>query len=117
MERDHHLRSTKEMASVFASFWPEVMEETARITARCQVSFDLDARLIPSYPVPTSTDAHTYLEKLCCQNVSKRYAVVTTEVKDRLTYELDVIQKMQYSDYLYIVWVCIECAYTLLLRS
>jgi len=112
MERDHHLRSTKEMASVFASFWPEVMEETARITARCQVSFDLDARLIPSYPVPTSTDAHTYLENLCWQNVSKRYAEVTTEVKDRLTYELAVIQKMEFSDYFLIVWDFIAYANT-----
>src|SRR5690625_215323 len=34
IQRNQHLRSTKEMESVFASFWPEVMKETERITAQ-----------------------------------------------------------------------------------
>lgn len=104
IQRDHHLRSAEEMETVFASFWPEVLAETERITAQCHVSFDLEARLIPSYPVPISTDAHTYLEKLCWQNIPKRYVDVTPEIKDRLTYELAVIQKMEFSDYFLIVW-------------
>jgi len=110
IQRNHHLRSTKEMESVFASFWPEVMKETERITAQCDVIFDLEARLIPSYPVPTSIDSHTYLENLCWQSVSKRYAEVTPEIKDRLTYELAVIRKMEFSDYFLIVWDFISYA-------
>src|SRR5699024_5480496 len=60
--------------------------------------------------VPGELDAHAYLKKICWENVEKRYAAITDTVSDRLEYELDVIQSMQFSDYFLIVWDFIKYA-------
>lgn len=102
--KSRHLRSTAEMEEVFQSFWPEVLTNTETIKNQCQVTFDFDQRMLPSFPVPDQLDAHTYLEKLCWTNVEQKYENITEEVSDRLTYELSIIQSMQFSDYFLIVW-------------
>ncbi|TFJ93896.1 DNA polymerase III subunit alpha [Lentibacillus salicampi] len=102
--QDRHLRSASEMEELFGDDWPEVVRESGVIADRCHVNLDFDRRMLPSYPVPEQTDAHTYLEKLCRENVQRKYRVVTDEIADRLTYELGIIQSMQFSDYFLIVW-------------
>src|SRR5699024_1842802 len=47
---------------------------------------------------------HTYLEKICHENAKQKYGTVTEEIEERLAYELNVIQSMQFSDYFLIVW-------------
>ncbi|MFD1038110.1 DNA polymerase III subunit alpha [Virgibacillus byunsanensis] len=99
----HHLRSSSEMDTLF-QFWPEVIEETTKIKKKCNVSFDFNKRMLPAYPVPEAMDAHEFLEKLCWTNVEQKYDQPNYQVNDRLSYELSVIQSMQYSDYFLIVW-------------
>ncbi|MEN1968236.1 DNA polymerase III subunit alpha [Lentibacillus sp. N15] len=100
--RNHHLRTAAEMEAVFAD-WPEVLTATEEISNRCTVTFDFTARMLPSYPIPEQMDAHTYLEKLCWNNLEQKYPNRTETVTDRLSYELQVIQSMQFSDYFLIV--------------
>ncbi|MGJ9457190.1 DNA polymerase III subunit alpha [Oceanobacillus sp. CF4.6] len=101
--KNRHLRSEAEMMDSFQSFWPEVLFETDSIKNKCHVTFDFEKRLIPSFPVPKGTNAKDYLTKQCFENVEKKYAIVTEEIKDRLTYELHIIQSMNFSDYFLIV--------------
>jgi len=96
------LRSPHEMETLFSK-WPEVIEETEKIANQCHVSFDFEARFIPSFPVPGGMDAHMYLEQICHENLEKKYKTVTKEIIDRLTYELDIIRSMKFSDYFLIV--------------
>lgn len=110
--KQHHLRSTAQMNQLFGSFWPEVIKETKKVTEKCNVTFDFDSRMMPSYPVPEQTDAHTLLAKMCWNNVKEKYDVITEEVSERLHYELRVIQSMQFSDYFLIVWDFIAYAKT-----
>ncbi|SHF78411.1 DNA polymerase III subunit alpha [Ornithinibacillus halophilus] len=105
-----HLRSQDEMQQAFGDFWPEVLVETDAIKEKCHVEFDFDKRMIPSYPVPENKSAHQYLEEICWQNIQKRYEEITDEVKERLSYELGVIESMQFSDYFLIVWDFIKYA-------
>ncbi|QKY69669.1 DNA polymerase III subunit alpha [Lentibacillus sp. CBA3610] len=102
--KQRHLRSAVEMEQLFINDWPEIIHETSVIAEKCRVSFDFDQRMLPSYPVPEAMDAHTYLERICRENVRQKYDVVTEEVEERLAYELDIIQSMQFSDYFLIVW-------------
>ncbi|OZU89737.1 DNA polymerase III subunit alpha [Virgibacillus indicus] len=100
--KSRHLRSSDEMEQLFG-FWPEVLQETEVIKNRCNVKLDFNQRLLPSFPVPENMEAHEYLEKLCLENAEEKYAAVTKVVSDRLTYELNVIKSMQFSDYFLIV--------------
>lgn len=97
-----HLRPAPEMETIFSQ-WPEVITETEEIASKCQVTIDFESRFIPSFPVPGQMDAHTYLKQICWENVKKKYSTVTKEIADRLTYELNIIRSMKFSDYFLIV--------------
>jgi len=97
-----HLRSPAEMNILFAN-WPEVLEKTEQIAQICNVTIDFDQRFIPSFPTPEEMDADMYLEQLCKQALPRKYETVTKEINERLTYELDVIRSMNFSDYFLIV--------------
>lgn len=110
--KQHHLRSATEMEQLFESLWPEVLTTTDLIKDKCNVTFDFERRMLPSYPVPDQLDAHTYLEKMCWKNAQLKYDSVTNEIAERLRYELSIIQSMQFSDYFLIVWDFIAYAKT-----
>ncbi|MFC4556670.1 DNA polymerase III subunit alpha [Virgibacillus kekensis] len=101
--KNRHLRSMEEVEALFAD-WPEVVGNTEDIKNRCNVTFDFDKRMLPSYPVPNQYDAHSYLEKLCWEKLDQKYLHITEEISNRLSYELNIIQSMQFSDYFLIVW-------------
>ena len=101
---DYYLKSEEEMAALFVDY-PEALENTAKIAARCQVDFTFGELQLPFYPLPEhfkSDDA--YLRALCEERISSRYADVTDEIRTRLDYELDVIHGMGYASYFLIVW-------------
>ncbi|RKQ29900.1 DNA polymerase III subunit alpha [Oceanobacillus halophilus] len=98
-----HFRTSVEMEERFRHVWPEVLQETELIREKCQVTFDFEQRLLPSFPVPNAQDADTYLRNICFENVTKKYETVTENISQRLEYELQVIQSMGFSDYFLIV--------------
>ncbi|WP_100012088.1 DNA polymerase III subunit alpha [Lentibacillus sediminis] len=99
---DYHLRSPGEMERQF-SFWTEVLSETESIRDKCNVEFQFDQRMLPSFPVPEAISAHDYLEKRCRELVKTKYREITDTIAERLDYELHVIQSMQFSAYFLIV--------------
>lgn len=110
--RQNHLRSSVEMEQLFGSFWPEVLSETERIAENCTVTIDFTKRMLPSYPVPKGQTAHAYLKKLCHEHIVTRYQTVSKKAFDRLNYELNIIESMNFSDYFLIVWDFINYAKT-----
>ncbi|MEW8987038.1 MAG: DNA polymerase III subunit alpha, partial [Bacillus sp. (in: firmicutes)] len=56
------------------------------------------------YPTLEGETAEGLLEKLCMKGLSERYSTNTKEHKERLRYELSVIEKMKFADYFLIVW-------------
>ena len=77
---------------------------------RCQVEIVFGEYKLPQYPVPEGYDAWTYLQKLAWDGFARRYPNPGQELKDRLTYELDVIHSMGFVDYFLIVWDFIKYA-------
>lgn len=100
--RGKYLRPAAEMNALFSS-WPELVKETEEIAHICDVTIEFGNRFIPSFPVPEGMDSGTYLEQLCNKALLEKYDDVTEEMNERLTYELDVIRSMKFSDYFLIV--------------
>ena len=101
---DYYLKSEEEMAALFADY-PEALENTAKIAARCQVDFTFGELQLPFYPLPEHFESDdAYLRALCEERLSSRYADVTDEIRTRLDYELGVIHGMGYASYFLIVW-------------
>lgn len=101
--RDRHLRASHEMEKIWLKKYPEALKMTQVIADKCNVTFDFNKRWLPAFPVPSAQDAHHFLEEMCFEKVKEKYPQVEKEVSERLAYELDIIKKMQFSDYFLIV--------------
>jgi DNA polymerase-3 subunit alpha len=98
-----YLKSPAEMAAAFAGY-PEAVRRTLEIAERCNVTMELGRILLPKFPVPDDRDAFDYLVELCEKGLQKRYGRVTSELQDRLKFELKTIKEMGFADYFLIVW-------------
>ncbi len=105
-----YCKSPEEMAQLF-SYAPESLENTHKIAERCNVEIEFGVTKLPKFEVPDGYDSWTYLNHLCYEGLKKRYGEnCSNELKERLDYELSVIQTMGYVDYFLIVWDFINYA-------
>ena len=88
----------------------EALENTHKIAERCHVEIEFGVTKLPKYDVPDGYTSWEYLNKLCFDGLSERYAPVTDELRERLEYELSTIKNMGYVDYFLIVWDFIKYA-------
>ncbi|MGD6816842.1 DNA polymerase III subunit alpha [Metabacillus sp. 113a] len=101
--KERYLKPARAMADLFSDM-PEALEQTLAIADRCNVKLELGKARLPSFPSPGGEPADQYLERICLEGLKKRYADPGEAVFRRLTYELDVIKQMGFSDYFLIVW-------------
>ncbi len=97
-----YFKSPEEMAEDFKDL-PEAIENTSVIADKCNFEFKLGQTLLPKYEVPGGGDISEYLRRLALEKLESRVPNVTDEFKDRLDYELDVIEKTGFADYFLIV--------------
>jgi len=106
-----YFKSSEEMKQTFADFPNEVLENTAWIAEQVELEFDFDQMLLPPYTIPAPhNNAEEYLQALCLEGLENRYDEITPEIKERLDFELGVINQMGYASYFLIVWDFIRFA-------
>lgn len=98
-----YLKSSDEMYELFP-YAEEALENTWKIAQRCNVEFTFHDLKLPRFDVPEGKKASEYLRELCFEGFYKKYDNPPDELKERLIYELDTIEKMGYVDYFLIVW-------------
>ncbi len=129
-----HFKSQEEMQGLFADL-PEALETTVDIASQCAFEMDFKTRYYPVFVPPNMegkefskeqrlVEAQEYLRQLCEEGIKTRYTperLATVQekypgkdpldvVKERLSYELDVILPKGMGDYLLIVWDFINWA-------
>ncbi len=100
--QEFYLKSGEEMEALFAHY-PQALENTVKIAEQCNVEFDFDHYHLPSFAMPDDRTPFAYLSALALQGLKMRYPDRWAEYKERLDYELSVIEKMGYVDYFLIV--------------
>ena len=110
----YYVKSEEEMKGLFPYAW-EAVENTQRIADRCHVDIEFGVTRLPRYVVPDGHTSWTYLQELCQKGLAERYpeqirAGEDQALKERLSYELNVIRTMGYVDYFLIVWDFINYA-------
>jgi DNA polymerase-3 subunit alpha len=98
-----YLRSQEETNELFSDL-PQAIENSQRIADMCQLELDFTQLHLPQVKLPPGKTADDFLAELCWQGFGKRYSKPTSEFKERLSYELDVIQKTKFADYFLVVW-------------
>ncbi len=106
---EFYLKSPEEMYSLFP-YAHEALENTNKIADKCNVTFEFNKYKLPKFDVPENKNAFDFLNELCYKGLKKRYENITKELKDRLQYELDLINNMGFVDYFLIVWDFIKYA-------
>lgn len=100
---DFSMRSQEQMMESFKDL-PEAIENTVKISERCNVNLTLNQILLPNFPLPEQEiSADDYLRKLVMERLSNRFEVADAKVMERLDYELEVIRKTGFADYFLIV--------------
>lgn len=101
----YYLRSPAEMQALFGHI-PGAIDNTLAIAERCEVDLDFHGYQLPRFEVPEGYDEQSYLRELCEVGLQKRYGdhAADPEVRERLEYELGIINQMGFDAYFLIVW-------------
>ncbi len=105
----YYVKSEEEMASLFP-YAREALENTHKIAERCNVEIEFGVPKLPKYDVPDGKTSQQYLRERCYLGLQQRYPNDDGTLRERLEYELGVIEKMGYVDYFLIVWDFIHYA-------
>lgn len=106
---EFYLKSEDEMRAVFPNL-PEAFENTAKIAEKCNFEFKFGERHLPEYAVPEGYTAPEYLRYLSEKGLKERYGDKAEQYRERMEYELGVIESMGFVDYFLIVWDFINYA-------
>ena len=100
---DVSMKPPEEMAELFKDY-PEAIENTQKIADLCNFSFELGKVQLPTFEVPGGKTPESYLTELCEIGLEKRYGKdVTPAMRERMDYELSVINKTGFAGYILIV--------------
>lgn len=125
---EYYFKSPQEMENRFADF-PEALSNTLLVAAKCEFDLDFKTKFYPVFVPPTlegqsytseerAQSAAQFLKDLCEEGIKKRYGAEQLAkvqekypesdpmqiVRDRLSYELELIISKGMGDYLLIVY-------------
>lgn len=99
---DFYMRSPDEMKELFIDV-PESIDNSLRIAEQCNLELPVGKWILPNYPIPEKETPETYIRKIIEERIPRKYATFTDDMRKRLNYELDIINKKGYTNYFLIV--------------
>ncbi len=104
-----YLKSPQEMAELYQDI-PQAIENTEHIAEMCNLKLDFGRLHLPEIELPEGKTANEFLAGLCYEGLPRYYPNPSTEIRQRLDYELDVICRTQFANYFLVVWDIISYA-------
>ncbi|MDI6845250.1 MAG: DNA polymerase III subunit alpha [Candidatus Saccharicenans sp.] len=116
-----YLKSTAEMRELFKDY-PEAIENTRHIAARCNFEFPLGNHFLPKFQPPGGQNLRDYFEQVVHQGFEKRLQEIQDKINRglirhtlddyhrRLEKEIKLIEQMGFEGYFLIVWDLIRAA-------
>ncbi len=105
-----YFKSPDEMKENFKDF-PEAIENTRAVAERCNLDFKFDEFRLPKYKLPEGSCVDKYVKEIAEKGLSEKLGgPISEEYSERLTMELEMIEKMGFSSYFLIVWDFIHFA-------
>ncbi len=115
---EFYLKTAEEMEKAFNAY-KDACLNTVKIAKMCNFDFEFGDTKLPVYKLPVGISSKKYLSDLAYKGLQSRVNqgnIVFTEenseqiYRQRIEYELSVIDKMGYNDYFLIVWDFISFA-------
>lgn len=115
-----YLKSEEEMRRLFRDHLPddiinEALNNTLEIAEKVEPYSILGEPKIPDYPIPPGHTADSYVEEVAWQGILERMkcgSIHDLEIayRDRMEYELKMLQDMGFSTYFLVVWDYVKYA-------
>lgn len=100
---EFYVKSPEEMTNAFINF-PSAISNTVKIANMCNVDFEFGNTILPEFKIDEDITNLEYFTRLCYEGLDKKYSNEEYDgAKQRLDYEISVIDKMGYVDYFLIV--------------
>jgi DNA polymerase III subunit alpha len=119
--REQYLKSAAQMAELFADI-PEALENTLQIARRCSLTLKFAPPYhLPNFPVPDGHDTNSWLRERAHTGLGERFDELRAGpglagdegvYRERLDYELGIIEKMGFAGYFLVVSDFIQWAKT-----
>ena len=103
MESDSfYLKSEDEMRALFPEL-PQAFDNTARIAEQVNIEIQFGRAILPDPGVPAGMTPIEHLRALCEEGLERRYAPPSDAQRERLRYELSVVEETGFVEYILIV--------------
>ena len=103
---EQYLKSPQQMVELFADF-PELITNSVEISKRCNLHFQLHKEnYLPDFDTPNGVDVNSFIKNMAYEGLEKRLKNLNVDKHTyykRLDFELDIINKMNFSGYFLIV--------------
>ena len=106
-----YLKSAEEMLIALDGD-TSALETTAEIADKCRLEIPFGVQRLPAFTAPEGMDNAAYLRELCAAGMRTKMPAADDDARERLRYELDMIERMGFVDYFLIVWDFIHFAKT-----
>ncbi|MGP0628183.1 DNA polymerase III subunit alpha [Nitrospina sp. 32_T5] len=103
-------KSPQAMKRLFR-YCPQALDNTLRVAEQCDVTLPVGQLQHPPFPLPEGITHARRLRELAWQKARRRYRPLTRAVRDRLEYELGIIERMDFASYFLLVWDIVEEAH------
>jgi len=116
-----YLKSSAEMRELFKDY-PEALENTRHIAARCNFELPLAGHFLPNFKAPGNKNLRDYFEEIVHQGFEQRLPLIKEKIdrglnqhhmeeyQQRLEREIKLIEQMGFEGYFLIVWDMIRAA-------
>ncbi|MDP9237440.1 MAG: DNA polymerase III subunit alpha [Chloroflexota bacterium] len=101
-DTSYYVKSEDEMLTLFPET-PEAVTNTQLVADQCNLDLEFGRLHLPEPEVPAGVTAHEYLTSLAREGLNRRYPFADDAVRDRLQYELDVVEKTGFTSYFLVV--------------
>ncbi len=107
---EHYLKSCEEMEALFEDI-PEAIENSMHIANRCNVDLRFGNYQLPDFQPPEGMDLNSYMREQAKEGMEEHWPMIVAgspdanrnEYDQRLQFELDIIEKMNFPGYFLIV--------------
>ena len=99
---DFYVKTPDEMLKIYEDL-PDAIENTVKIADKCNLEIPIGSWSFPKFNLPKGKTDAEYLEDLSWKMLPERIYDVTKETKERLRYELEIINTKGYAPYFLIV--------------
>ena len=101
---DSHLNNYILSEEEFNTTFKESIDINHKIVDLCNLEIPFNQKLMPNFINDEGMDSYSYLKKKCIEGLKKNFGTTVKEIyKNRLKYELEIINKMGFCDYFLIV--------------